>query len=268
MKYINPNLNRGVVNLFADYILKEINKTGNHDSVIEVTDTGKFILINGMTSLDSVLPLPAIKQSFIEEYSGTLSLLGYSEMNIIDLIVYDVNLVKKDTYWFDFYNTCRPTYTNLIIDNSELDNSLSITNDLIYEVNFTNDDIDELPNFIYPPLSISSEFPYGHSLDMGRSHYYYSEYIAHNIMTPIVSNKLSFKISTRINEDEDFMIDLKSNSIYNDGVVKSMVLDVFDFDLTSFNEKLIGYDYLEDLTSPFTKKPWLVKDRTTDCIIF
>ncbi len=103
---------------------------------------------------------------------------------------------------------------------------------------------------------------------MGRSHYYYSEYIAHNIMTPIVSDKLSFKISTRINEDEDFMIDLKSNSIYNDEVIKSMVLDVFDFDLTSFNEMLIGYDYLEDLTSPFNKKPWLVKDRTTDCIIF
>lgn len=76
---------------------------------------------------------------------------------------------------------------------------------------FSNDDIDELTNFVYPPLSISSEFPHGYSLNMGRSHYYYSEYISHNIMNPIVTQKLSFKISTRLDEDEDFMIDIKSD---------------------------------------------------------
>ena len=268
MKYINPKLNRGVVNLLSDYILKEINKKGNYDSVIEVTDCGKFVLVNGMTSLETLLELNTIKTSFIGEYKETLERLGYGDFNIIDLLVYDVDLTKKDTFWFDFYNTSRPTYTNFIIQHAELDNSLSITNDLVYEINFSNDDVDELPNFVYPPLSISSEFPHGYSLNMGRSHYYYSEYIAHNIMTPIVSQKLSFKISTRLDEDEDFMIDIKSNSIYNDGFVKSMILDVFDFDLTTFNERLVGYDFLDDILHPFDNKPWLVKDRTNDCIIF
>lgn len=268
MKYINPNLNRGVVNLLADYILKEINKKGDYDSVIEVTDCGKFILVNGMTSLETLLELNTIKTSFISEYKETLENLGYGEFNLIDLLVYDVDLNKKDTFWFDFYNTSRPTYTNFIIQHAGLDNSLSITNDLLYEVNFSNDDIDELTNFVYPPLSISSEFPHGYSLNMGRSHYYYSEYIAHNIMNPIVTQKLSFKISTRLDEDEDFMIDIKSNSIYNDGFVKSMVLDVFDFDLKTFNERLEGYDFLDDILLPFDNKPWLVKDRTNDCVIF
>jgi hypothetical protein len=268
MKYINPNLNRGIVNLFADYILKEINKLGDYDSVIEVTDSGKFITINGMTSSETILPLLEIKKTFIEEYQETLTKLGYKDMNLIDLIEYDVNLTKKETFCFDFYNTSRPTYSDFIIQHSILDNSHSITNDLVYEVNFSDDDIDELPNFVYPPISITSEFPHGYSLNMGRSHYYYSEYIAHNIMSPIVSQKLSFKCSTKLNEDEDFMIDIKSNSIYNDELVKSMILDVFDFDLESFNEKLVGYDFLDDINHPFDKKPWLVKDRTTDCIIF
>jgi hypothetical protein len=87
-------------------------------------------------------------------------------------------------------------------------------------------------------------------------------------MNPIISQKLSFKISTRLNEEEDFMIDIKSDSIYNDEVIKSMVLDVFDFDLESFNQRLEDYDFLDDINHPFVKKPWLVKDRTTDCIIF
>lgn len=268
MKYINPKLNRGIVNLFADYILKEINKLGDYDSVIEVTDSGKLILINGMTSSETILPLLEIKKSFIEDHYETLVNLGYQDMNIIDLIEYNVDLTKKETFCFEFYNTSRPTYSDFIIKHSELDNSHSITNDLVYEVNFSNDDINELPNFIYPPISITSEFPYGYSLSMGRLHYYYSEYIAHNIMNPIVSQKLLLKFSTKLNENEDFMIDVKSNSIYNDELVKSMILDVFDFDLKTFNEKLVGYDYLDDINHPFTKKPWLVKDRTTDCIIF
>jgi hypothetical protein len=29
-----------------------------------------------------------------------------------------------------------------------------------------------------------------------------------------------------------------------------------------------GYDYLDDINLPFDKKPWLVKDRTNDCVIF
>ena len=42
MKYFNEKSNKGIVNLFADFLVKEINKTNQHDVVIEVTDCGKF----------------------------------------------------------------------------------------------------------------------------------------------------------------------------------------------------------------------------------
>jgi hypothetical protein len=268
MKYINPNSNRGIVNHFADFILKEINNQGEHDSVIEVSDCGKFFIVNGFTSLETPLQLNELKESYLKQNNDVLDVLGYKDLNIVDLVEYDVSPTKKTDYYFTFYNTSRPTYSDFIIQHSNLDNSLSLTNDLVYEVNFSNDDIDESPNFIYPPITITSEFPYGYSLNMGRLHYYYSEYIAHNIMTSINSKKMLFKISTRINDNEDYMIDINANSMYKDEVIKSMVLDVFNFDLESFKHTLSSYDFTDDINNPFGSKPWLFKDQINNCIIF
>jgi hypothetical protein len=47
-----------------------------------------------------------------------------------------------------------------------------------------------------------------------------------------------------------------------------MVLDVFDFDMLVFNDKIKGYDIMEDITNPFGDKPWLVKDKLKDLILF
>jgi hypothetical protein len=268
MKYINPNRNRGIVNKFADHTLNEINKLGEYDSVIEISDSGKFIIINGFTSYEKPLDLNHIKESFIKQNPDILDVLGYKDLNLIDLVEYDVNPKKQDDYWFTFYNTSRPTYSDFIIQNAGLDNSLSITNDLIHEVTFSDYGINNIPKFIYPPITITSEFPHGYSLNMGRIHYYYSEYIAHNIMTTINSKKMSFKISTRIDEDEDFMIEIKGNSMYNDDVIKSMVLDVFNFDLESFKHTLSSYNFTDDIDNPFGSKPWLFKDQINNCIIF
>jgi len=268
MKYINPKTNRGIVNKFADHILNEINKLGDYDSVIEVSDCGKFFIINGFTSYDSPIDLINIKETFLEKNKDVLEILGYKDINIINLIEFDVQPTKKDEFWFTFYNTSRPTYTEFILQNSGLDNSLSITNDLTYEVDFNNPDTNELPYFIYPPITVTSEFPYGYSLNMGRIHYYYSEYIAYNIMNTTHSKEFVIKITTKQDDDEDFLIDVRCKSIYNDNVIKSMILDVFDFDLDSFKHTISSYDFTNDIENPFGPKPWLFKDQINNCIIF
>jgi hypothetical protein len=68
MKYINENSNRGLVNLFSDYIVNLINKTHQYDVVIEVTDCGKFFMVNGMTNSDKVLDMVKVKETFLETY--------------------------------------------------------------------------------------------------------------------------------------------------------------------------------------------------------
>jgi hypothetical protein len=272
MKYFNEKTNKGIVNLFADFLVKEINKTNQHDVVIEVTDCGKFLVVNGMTSSSKILDMVQVKDNFVSEYETLLTDFGYTNINIIDLIMYEQELVKKFYHMFDFYNSSRPIYHQSIIDvindPTQLKfNSISYTTKLEYELDYSENDTSNLDYFTYAPLNISSEFPHGYSLSMGRQELYYSEYISNQLLDILLTDKLTFKYSS-VKVDEDNQIDIKSNTLYVKKDVISMVLDVFDFDMLIFNNKIKDYDIIEDLTKPFDKKPWLVKDKLKDLILF
>jgi len=272
MKYINENSNRGLVNLFADYIVNLINKTYQYDVVIEVTDCGKFFIVNGMTNSDKVLDMVKVKETFLETHKSLLTNFGYESVNIIDLIMYNRDLAKKTDYTFDFYKSERPIYHNDIIVNileipQPKFNSITYNNRLEYELDYSENDTSNLLYFTYAPLNITSEFPHGYSLSMGRQELYYSEYICNQLFNVILTNKVTFKYSS-IKVDEDNQIDVESNSIYPKKDITSMVLDVFDFDMLVFNDKIKGYDIVEDITNPFGDKPWLVKDKLKDLILF
>jgi hypothetical protein len=272
MKYINENSNRGLVNLFSDYIVKEINKTHQYDVVIEVTDCGKFFVVNGMTNSDKILDMVKVKETFLETYKPLLTNFGYENINIIDLIMYNRDLKKKTDYTFDFYNSSRPIYhyrliNKLIDDPQPKFNSVSYNNRLEYELDYSEDDTSDLDFYTYSPLNITSEFPHGYSLSMGRQELYYSEYICNQLFYIIFTEKLTFKYSS-IKIDDDNQIDIQSMSLFPKKNIMSMVLDVFDFDMLLFKDKIKGYDIMEDITNPFGNKPWLVKDKLKDLILF
>ena len=272
MKYINENSNRGIVNLFADFIVKEINKTNQYDVVIEVTDCGKFFVINGMTNSDKILDMVKIKETFLENYKSLLINFGYENVNLIDLIIYDRDLKKKTEYTFDFYNSERPIYHNDIIVNilenpQPKFNSINCNNRLEYELDYSEGDTSNLDYFTYSPLNISSEFPHGYSLSMGRQELYYSEYISNQLLDVLLTDKITFKYSS-IKVDGDNQIDINANTIYPKKDIISMVLDVFNFDMLVFNDKIKGYNIMEDITKPFDMKPWLIKDKVKDLILF
>jgi hypothetical protein len=272
MKYINENSNKGLVSIFADFLVKEINKTHNYDVVIEVTDCGKFFVVNGLTNSDKILDMVQMKEEFTKEHKTLLEKYGYTNLNIIDLIIYSQELAKKTDYTFDFYLSTRPSYhhkvINTLVDNPQpLFNYVQYTTKLEYELDYSENDTSNLDYFTYAPLNISSEFPHGYSLSMGRQEYYYSEYICNQLFDVILTDKLTFKYSS-VKEDEDNQINLYSTSLFPRKDIISMVLDVFDFDMLVFNDKIKGYDIMEDLTKPFDKKPWLVKDRLKDLILF
>ena len=218
MKYINENSNRGLVNLFADYIVNLINKTYQYDVVIEVTDCGKFFIVNGMTNSDKVLDMVKVKETFLETHKSLLTNFGYESVNIIDLIMYNRDLAKKTDYTFDFYKSERPIYHNDIIVNileipQPKFNSISYTTKLEYELDYSEDDTSNLDYFTYAPLNISSEFPHGYSLSMGRQELYYSEYICNQLFDVILTDRLTFKYSS-VKVDEDNQIDIKANTLY------------------------------------------------------
>lgn len=270
MRYINPNSNRGLVNKMADFILKKL--TLEYDSVIEVTDCGKFFVINGMTNRKDILEMSKVQEEFTEQNKELLSKFGYENINVIDLIMYDVDLESKTDYSFTFYNTDRPLFSNEVLEFLKSTNlnvwSILDNNGPLVELDYSETNTSNIPNFIYSPLTVTSEFPYGHSLNMGRLHLYYSEYVCNHLFNVIKSNKINFKISTKLNEEEDFDIELYSETKhYPDKVVKSLILDVFDFKLEDFKYLLSTYDLSEDLGKPFSKKPWLIKDRLEELVI-
>jgi len=270
MNYINLNSNRGIVNLFADYILKHINKDNEFDTVIEVTDSGKFFVINGLTNRKELLDMNDIKIKFTTEYSSLLNDFGYTNINVIDLISYDVELEKKEDMWLKFYASERIIYPQALIDTVSKDlNNIkyhSVSPELVVELDYSENTLqNEFCKFV--PMTITSEFPYGHSLSMGRSILYYSEYICNHLESSLRTGDIVFKFSTKMNDNDDYDISITTDSMYKDSDITSVILDVFDFNLTKFTNEIKGYDVIKDITNPFDSKPWLVKDKSRDIFI-
>lgn len=276
MKYINKFSKEGFVNLFADYIIKNVNP--NHTSRFQVVDFKSFLIVYGATSSDEVLDLNKIRDVFIEQNPNLINYLNLKHINIIDLIDYNEPLSSNE-YFFDYYKSDRPIFHQQVIDEINRDSKEDYNKEFLNNINFT----DKLELEFYSPfipdslkifnstnfLSISSSFPYGHSLNLGRREFYYGEHICNQIFNMLETDKISFKFSSQLNSDEDFNIEIICDSIYSPEKIKSLILDVFDFNLNKFsNDYLQDYDIEKDIDNQLNDKPWLVKDKMSDLIIF
>lgn len=271
MKYININSNRGVVNLFADYVLKSIVVNDKIDATIQITDCGKFFIINGLTNSKNIVDMNQIKLSFIEEHKELLDNLGYSQINVIDTITYGVDLKQKDEYWFTYYNSNRPIYNQRTIDLSNKItkvNYLSISNDNSVELEYGEESTDITPYFTYSPLNITSEFPHGYSFKMGRGLFYYGEYITYQLFNKVLTDKIDFKLSLKKNDRDDFDIKINCESFYHSLTIESMVLDNFNFDLNHFKSMISEYNFMDDILNPVEPKPWMIHDKKKGLVIF
>jgi len=223
MRKINKNSRRGIVNLFADFILSRIDKKEN--SIIEVIDCESFMVIKGNTTSNKLLDLDKIKLDFINQFSEILKTSGFEKINTLDIINYNQEIDNIESGWVSINK-------KIFIDEPE-------------------------PIKL---LSVSSEFPYGYSLNCGRSMVYYSHYIFNHMYSLLGVNSLDFFFTKNEDEDEDLKIKIVSNSRINNEKIKSLVLDVFSFDLEEFNSRLDKYDLLQDILSPDREKPYLKQD--------
>ena len=231
MRKINKNSRRGIVNLFADFILTRIDKKEN--TIIQVTDCDSFMVIHGLTTSKDILDIDSIKSDFIDKFGDILNNLDMKQINTIDIIRYDQEVNNIEKGWVNV-NKCI----------------------------FTDE-----PEQIHE-LSVSSEFPYGYSLNCGRLMTYYSHYIFNHLYNTMDVNTLNFYFTKEMNEDEDFKIKIVANSKYNLEGIKSLILDVFSFDLVGFGEKIKDYNLLQDILSPEEEKPYVKQDMLEHIIFF
>lgn len=231
MKKFNKNSRRYFVNLFADFILTRIDD--NEKTIIQVTDCGHFLVVNGKTSSNKQLDLDKIKTDFMSFFGDGLSELGIERLNIIDIIQY---------------------YQEVPIPEQSV---LKLNRDV-----FIDGD-----NLSYD-LTVSSEFPYGFSLDCGRSMVYYSNYIFNHVYNLLGVNDVTFRFSTIVNDNEDLDIAILSKTNQDNRRIESLILDVFSFDLNEFKTKLKDYDITQDILFPDKEKPYLTQDKLEHLILF
>lgn len=221
---------RGIVNLFPNFILSKIDKKEN--SIIQVTDFEKFFVIRGITTSKEILDTQVIKFEFCEKFKKEIELSEISYMNIIDVIDYNKSFENNNNVQFEISKNIYKDVTN---------NSLDV--------------------------SISSEFPYGYSLEYNRLKYYYSHYIFNHMYSLLGVDNVSFTYSSEKNEDDEFMIDINCDSRLKKENILSLILDVFDFDLESFSKKIHDYNLIDDIIHQDNMKPYLVQDLLKHVII-
>jgi len=262
MKLININSKKGIINLFTDFILNNFDKTKN--TILQVTDFNHFFIVNGITDSDTVLDISKIKDDFISKHQNIFEDAGYDKnISIMDLIKYnDKNIKEESLLDTDFYDSNRNLYHSSVINYEFTNNNIysaHYDNNLVFEINHDYPIFEK--GFYKSPIQITSEFPYGYGLSMGRTLLYYSEYIAHNVLSNNLCDKLNIVISTNKNEDNEQKIIISTDEKYNtNDDITSLILDNFDFDFESFNKKLESYDFCDDIKKPTIGKPWLVKD--------
>jgi len=276
MKYINPFSKQGFVNLFVDHIIKSINPS--HKSRFQVVDFKSFLVVYGSTSSDEVLDLNKLRDTFIEKNKELVNYLDIKNVNIIDLIDYREPLSPTE-YYFDYFNSSRPIFHTKVLNEINRDTDGEYKKDFLSSIDYT----DKLELEFYSPflpdnlkifnttnfLSVSSTFPYGHSLNLGRREFYYGEYVCNHLFNILETDKIVLKYNNSLDSEEDLNIEVICNSFYSPEKVKSLVLDVFDFNINKFsNDYLNEYDVEDDIINQVKDKPWLVKDRIKDLIMF
>ena len=186
-----------------------------------------------MTTSEKFLDINTIRDEFTEKFEGILTELEIKSLNVIDIIKY-----------------------NQIINNIE-EGWLRINKSVFVK---EPEPISE--------ISINSEFPYGHSLNCGRLMVYYTQYMFNQVYSTIMTDEVHFFFTKELNDDEDFNIKIVPKSGLDKTIIKSLILDLFDFDLKDFETKVEGYDLIQDILSPTGEKPYLIQDRLEDVIVF
>ena len=230
MRKLEKNTRRYFVNLFADYILSKFDKKEN--TIIQVTDCENFVVVNGQTTSNELIDLNNIKKEFSETFEDLMTSLGMKDINIIDIIKYSQDIPDFKRSWV-------------------------VVNKFFYT-------IEEEPT---SEITVSSEFPYGHSLGCGRGIVYYSHYIFNHMYSLLNTDTIHFHYSCDLNENEDYKIKVICNSNIPKEKIESLVLDCFDMDLTEFKKRFDKYQFFDDIVNSESLKPYLIQDRLKDVIL-
>jgi hypothetical protein len=80
-------------------------------------------------------------------------------------------------------------------------------------------------------------------------------------------DNLMFYYNEELDNNEDHKVKIVSDSTLSNNTIKSLVLDVFDMNVSEFNQCLTNYNLIDDILNPEEPKPYLTQDRLEDIIL-
>jgi len=225
MRRYKLNSRQGLCNFFAEYMVEEISQNGKHDTMISVSDCESLILIKGFTKREDIIDVKDTINKFISKYSSEFTFTDLQKINTLDIVSFnEEKKFKERKLTFHF----------------ERDVQLPK-----FDMNVVNSPI------------VTSEFPYGYSKNYLKNLYLYLEYIIYNVqdhfgytfieITVEESNGGGVKIS-----------DILSNSVYPPTVLKSIIYDNFEMDVSEINELIKEQDLVKELSYSIQNSPWLI----------
>lgn len=248
----SPYSRLSIVNLFADFILKQI--PHEEDTIIQVIDCINFYVIKGKTTHKEPLNIGNLRDKFIQEFQDFLGEIKLT--HTIDLIEYDSSLPRKSNFVFSYHKSKNCSYVLEQIESFVKDNSVS------YDYTHFIQPIDDGERLFF-----YSEFPHGYSLSQGRLTYNYGKHIFYNIPSSYPVNTLIFELNTNNEQRLENPIIVKNTLDEVDEVLTSSIKDVFDFDMSWLEKEMKKVDWFSEITNPLQEYDF-VKNKVKDFIIF
>lgn len=271
---LTPFYGKNKCNLLSNLIIKEYDVIdSNHVTSIKVTSNGHFYVLNGSTTISS--PINYSKK-FSEYFNDKLL-----SFNVIDLIEY--NKLKTDNILFINVSHKKEDLLNIMDYNNpklqgffyidKLNNKIISNNRLLYEKL-----IEEKKYSNYKLIKIRETLPFvsddffGYSLTPKKVYETYLKYISYNLFEKQLCNEINYNL---IHEGEicdlnweTILFDIQcKNNIASDSWIKSMILDLFDFNFNHVKKHLsLGeYDFSNEILSK--NRCWMLRDKTSEMFL-
>lgn len=274
---------KNICNIFADLIVKEINKV-SPDAIteIKVINVRSFFIVKGFTSSEKIVNVSDILSELYQTYDENL----VKTVRVIDTIIYNKKIDRRLTINFNQNKESKKIENNLRVICNKLQKegyylNLKVHNkNLFYDfehiVEYDHDYIcsnfkeyncikDDFSNDVY-----YSDLVYGLS-DNGEKYYHFLlNKISFNLLTRGFSTYLDVLVSSDNKlediDSENVNLSIKNKSIINNEKLESLVLDNFSFKLSDIKEEfdLSEYNLIDSLTDVDYKLTWENYSNTRD----
>lgn len=274
---VTPFYGKNLCNLFSNLIIVIFSTIDdNHLTSINVTYTGQFYVLTGKTTIKKPLNYSEHFSEYISDIFG-----GDKNVNVIDLIEYN-KVTSLNNFFIDVkHKNIELLFPHIIKESknqgyftiNEKNNTIYSNNKFLYEKLIDLFE-EENYNFVFNNLNLPyvSDDMFGLNLQSKKIYQIYLNYISYNLFEKQLCKEINYFISyegdiNNLNwETMFFDVECKGN-IVSEEWIKSLILDIFDFDINHIKNHLgLGeYNFENEILS--NNRCWIKKDKTKDMIL-